>query len=1136
MVNFSNIKIISYNVRGINEFKKRRSIFNWIRKHQVHIAFLQETYSSVEKENQWQNEWGGNIIFRHGTKHSRGTAVLLANNIDYKVIEVKSDSSGRIIVLQLEIEDEKVCLINVYAPNEENAQIAFFNNLKNLMSQGEIKENYQLVIGGDFNLVLNPDLDKKGGLLNTKIRARERLIELIEEFNLIDVWRVMNPDKKRFTWRQKMPQIHCRLDYFLISDTLQDNTHEVDILPAFKSDHSSIIINLRKTEQELKGKGYWKFNNLLLNEETFVNEMHDKIDVWKEDGKHFGPVQLWEWIKYNIRNFCIDYSKERAKKRRDEIKILEEKCKQIEEIIDEQDRNDHTEYSNLKQQLEKFMTEKTEGTILRAKARWYEHGERSSKYFLNLEKRNYTKKTIKKLNVNGKMIENPTDILEAQKEFYSSLYKSSRKSTEVPITVKNKFLQTKSPTLSKDERNECEGKLSISECYKALKTFQDGKSPGNDGLTAEFYKQFWPLVAKMIVDSFNAAFDDGTLGISHRQAVITLIEKKGKDRTFLRNWRPISLLNVDYKIATKTIASRLKDVLPKLIHHNQSGFVKDRNIVEAIRTTIDTISYTAKHNIPGLLLFLDFEKAFDTVEVDFMIQVLEKYKFGEEFIRWIKVFYTDITSCVMNNGMSTGYFNVQRGVRQGDPLSPYLFILSVEILANTIRNDETISGIKIGKELLKLILFADDTTCFLSDKKSAVRVLKLVDEFSIISGLRINRSKSEIMWIGNKKSSKETIDNIPVCTHTKFLGVILDQNTEQMMSVNIDMKLKEISSTFNLWKTRGLTIGGRVCLAKVFGISKLNLILQVLPISDEYIKKIEKTLYDFVWKGKIDKVKRKILITNYKEGGLKMLDIKCIIKKFNLSWIQRYLKSDTSVWKNIVDEYLRPFGGINLLIHCNYDMKEIEKETNPFLTMVLDTWKHFYRKFRKPSHIFIWNNQNIKIAQKTIYYMQFMQAGMWYISDLYSETGETIPFQTWEDRGIEKKNFFKWRGILSSLKSIERNQFEQPNLSLEFQLKGKMKHLSEISTKDIYTFFISEIHEQGPSCKRKLEETFGPLDCKAMFGIPRNVCTDSKIHEMQFKINHNILATNNLLQKYQIKSYNTCDICHLEKETIEHLF
>ena len=357
-----------------------------------------------------------------------------------------------------------------------------------------------------------------------------------------------------------------------------------------------------------------------------------------------------------------------------------------------------------------------------------------------------------------------------------------------------------------------------------------------------------------------------------------------------------------------------------------------------------------------------------------------------------------------------------------------------------------------------------------------------------------------------------------------------------MVNSNIDTKLREISSTFNLWKTRGLTLGGRICLTKVFGIPKLNLILQVLSIPEECIKRIEQILYNFVWKGKTDKVKRKVLISNYDKGGLKMLDIRSIIKKFQLCWIQRYFQPNESNWKNIFDEYLRPFGGLGLLVHCNYDLEEIKKETNSFLTAVLETWKHFYCKFQKPSQNFIWNNQNVKIGNKTIYYSQFLQAGMWYISDLFNDTGEPIAFQIWENRGVEKKHFFKWIGIISCLRSKEIHQLEKPTPTLSFQLKGKLKHLSQIASREFYEFLLSEISEPGPSNKTKMEQTLGPLDWKEIFMLPRKVSTDPKLHELQFKINHNILATNSLLYRCKIKNSDICDICHLDKENIQHLF
>ena len=188
---------------------------------------------------------------------------------------------------------------------------------------------------------------------------------------------------------------------------------------------------------------------------------------------------------------------------------------------------------------------------------------------------------------------------------------------------------------------------------------------------------------------------------SQKQAVITLIEKKGKDRTFLENWRPISLVNVDEKIMSKVIASRIKNVLPGIIH--QTGYVKDRFIGETIRSIYDVMDYTVEENIPGLRIFIDFEKAFDSVEWDFLYKCLESFNFGPDFLKWVKTFYKNMQSCTINNGTASNYFVLERGVRQGDPLSPYLFIAVVETLAIAIRQNKDIKGISIENEEIKLL-------------------------------------------------------------------------------------------------------------------------------------------------------------------------------------------------------------------------------------------------------------------------------------------------------------------------------------------------------------------------------------------------------------------------------------------------
>ena len=193
---------------------------------------------------------------------------------------------------------------------------------------------------------------------------------------------------------------------------------------------------------------------------------------------------------------------------------------------------------------------------------------KSNSYFLRLENQNNSSSCIRKLKLDDeKVTTDPVEILGEIKSFYSTLYQSHGSNNESDISVR--FLENPSlPKLDEDKKELCEGRLTYNECYRSLLTFQTGKAPGNDGLTVEFYKAFWPLLGNLVVDCLNEAYDYGELSTSQKMAMIKLIEKKGKDKMHIKNWRPISLLNVDAKIASKALAKRLETVLPLIIHEN----------------------------------------------------------------------------------------------------------------------------------------------------------------------------------------------------------------------------------------------------------------------------------------------------------------------------------------------------------------------------------------------------------------------------------------------------------------------------------------------------------------------------------------------------------------------------------------
>ena len=505
------LNIVSLNTNGLGEVNKRRSVMGWLDKfHDAKnkIIFLQETHTTLRTEKIWKNEWKDwEIIFSSGDSSSRGVATFLPKNMDYEILETVISKYGRYVAISLTINSSPYCLINCYAPtiDKPREQLSWLAEIQSFLQKNEASN---IIVGGDLNDYFIPHLDKYKCKPNvTPSDYVKAWKTLCDELNLTDIWRTLNPEKRCYTWRQGSSAARLkqsRLDYWLISTHLTYNLHNVDIKPSSRSDHSLIDIDFYKIEKSPRGPSYWSFNASLLKEKEYVEKINTCYNNALEKYNYLENKGLrWDLIKMEIRSTTICYSKTKAKETRAKLNDAIIQVSTLEKEISNNPTDEILEkYNEHKKYIENYNNVKANGAITRSRADWAEYGEKNSKYFLNLEKRNYKMKCITKLIKNEtEEITDPDAILEYEESFYKTLYSvpTNNMSEEEKLNAAKTFQDDNLPKLSEKDQMSCESDLTPLEIGKALKELKNGKAPGTDGFTPDFYKFFWAKIKNTVL-------------------------------------------------------------------------------------------------------------------------------------------------------------------------------------------------------------------------------------------------------------------------------------------------------------------------------------------------------------------------------------------------------------------------------------------------------------------------------------------------------------------------------------------------------------------------------------------------------------------------------------------------------------
>ncbi len=914
----------TYNISGCKNYSKLRRIMAWIyskKKTDRFIFSLQETYLTNNDVCKVENLWREGLVIAPSTGRARGVITVFSTSLFENLVYSYGSPDGRLTIVIGEYNSSIDMFVSIYSPNSgKNAEFytSFFAKVDAISNKYKVDN---IFISGDFNLLLAEAVGNR-----TQTSYEKKLCKIIiNEMSNLGLSCIN--DLNKHTWNRS--DKFSTLDYIFIPKHMADSNPNVSVIFGVdKSDHGVVQANI---SFELdKGRGLFKPNLAFLEcvESRTLFEA-DLFILMNEVNSEWDPHTKLEYAKVMIRTKAAEYSlkhNKRTESRHDSIIIEMNKLQALKNSVVSNPMHhlhkyikvDHidSDLFSLNLELDKVLNDKTKILSNKSRLKWLEYGEKSNKYFLNLNKSFQNSAYFKSFLINGAEVFDSDTKIKVVYDFYSDLYayhgndNSSKFLDKINV---NSFSNNANSILNQP--------LTKSELSSILKKSGDTAS-GPDGIGYKLLKTCWSFYGDILINSWNYALQTGKMAQSHRESVICLLQKKGKDRRFVGNLRPISLSNCDIKVITKAITKRCNSILNDVLNPHQTAYIPGRIVHDNLRSIDIVKDMCVKHNIEGYLVSLDAKKAFDSVDHNFIDAVLCKFNCSNEFRIIVRVLYNDLSSRVLVNGHISDSYPICRSVKQGDALSCVLFIMCMETIINAINQNSSIESIKFGDLVApKVLAFADDIAVMVSNKDSIAGVIREYNSFSRVSGLYLNVDKTEIMNLKHNKANESVnigeSDNTTTIMFTNNVTICgkyfsLDGNTEH--KVNVLEKIDKLQNALKQWSKRSLSIFGRNLILKTFGLSQVIYSMQNSVFTENDINAIEKICYNFLWNKKADKSKayerisRRKLKMDFNSGGINAPDIYSIYKSLV---VRQILRSTTQSCQHSINSLQRGLAGWN---------------------------------------------------------------------------------------------------------------------------------------------------------------------------------------------------------------------------------
>ncbi|EAL71983.1 hypothetical protein DDB_G0269266 [Dictyostelium discoideum AX4] len=852
----------------------------------------------------------------HG--NGKGTGVSIENrnlSTGYLTVNFK-DTEGRILSVKFN-SYININILLIYAPASIPRRNAFIIAAKNLIKDQKIKHD---IIAGDFNADHNNNSHYGIGIRS-----------IIEESNLKDIG--ANNNIATFSRsNSRLDRIYCK-PTMVGSNPLR--VHE-DIYN--KSDHTPISIDLKMNNNSANDIN---INNIKIEKlpwtlckETLADPtIHEEISQIIENNKQYINT-LDDWIHF--KNYTIRHH---LKKQQNLIKKEKNKKKsRLHRLIEREDLYPG-QRKQLEDEMEELLKEEEANKQWETKLKLHLNQETPSRYLTSkLKKRKKDRSIFQIKNKDGTIVSEKVEIAKCFLEFYQEQYDEKPDNESKHKELLDKWIVDKQYI----SRLSLDSAITPKEVNNAIKNSNPHKSPGLDGINAALYRNHSASLSTILAKVFNDTLtNQKEINPNFKEGFITTLFKKG-DELQIANRRPITLLNTDYKLLSKIINNRLLAVTKKIINKFQNGFVPNRYIQDNIQIMKEVIERANKsRNSTTLITFFDFNKAFDSISHKSIRRTLSHIGIPKTIVELIMNLLKETTNKIKINDFLVGHITVNRGTKQGDPLSPTIFALVMEALLIDILKEIEIKGFKLSdQKRIKLTAFADDMSTFNNSAEELKLVLDKINNYCLGTSSKLNQEKTVMICIGNIPPNLPfKISEAP----ERYLGLNF---TKVGLNSKITSIINSIKDSLNNWKSQATTIRAKMTIVKTYALSRLSYHQYLDSLNESHITELNNIIKWFLFSAikntYTEEHKYRTLMTmdraygDWKEGGIKMWDLgirQVAFKVWNMNRLLHIIKIKAC---NILQEWY---------------MEQISnsKYISIGLREMVDRWKDFRNNFA-PQH------------------------------------------------------------------------------------------------------------------------------------------------------------------------------------------